>query len=219
MAVHQLFKIALLCSLQLFGLKTLAADMTRVSVSPEIQEYAYSKHIVLRVNTFDQAVKIYEWLDIVALSDIGKRTLQVINSSRNRLLIYHSTAALYSAGTTSASMTSNLTNGVGEDASIAFYADMDHLGTNCVLGQQQKYIEFTAAQNLFHELSHARHYMEGTWLYSDSEAQAIREENIFRREMAHYQGSPYFARSEHMEYEEVTLRKNATCQQYQTASN
>ena len=45
-------------------------------------------------------------------------------------------------------------------------------------------IEYTAIQNLYHELAHAKHMMAGTWRYFDSERQAIEEENIFRRELA-----------------------------------
>jgi hypothetical protein len=45
-------------------------------------------------------------------------------------------------------------------------------------------------ENLFHELAHARHKMNGTWRYFDSERQAIEEENIFRRQSAQMNGSP-----------------------------
>jgi hypothetical protein len=45
-------------------------------------------------------------------------------------------------------------------------------------------IDFTAAQNLYHEMAHAMHMMKGSWCHFASEDQAIREENIFRRELA-----------------------------------
>ena len=45
-------------------------------------------------------------------------------------------------------------------------------------------IEYTAVQNLYHELAHAMHMMQGTWRYAHSERQAINEENAFRRQQA-----------------------------------
>jgi hypothetical protein len=39
-------------------------------------------------------------------------------------------------------------------------------------------------QNLYHELAHAMHKMQGTWRYFNSEQQAIEEENIFRQQLA-----------------------------------
>ena len=53
---------------------------------------------------------------------------------------------------------------------------------------QQQRIEFTAVQNLFHELAHARHFTNGTWEYADSEGQAIEEENIFRAQLGAKRG-------------------------------
>lgn len=50
-----------------------------------------------------------------------------------------------------------------------------------VFNGRRELIQYTAVENLFHELAHARHKMNGTWRYFDSEKQAIEEENVFRR--------------------------------------
>ncbi|MCW8879447.1 MAG: type III secretion system effector protein [Kangiellaceae bacterium] len=153
----------------------------------KFEEFKYSKNIKIRVSDFSQAVKLFHWLDLIKLTEIGTETINAIETSGHQLTILHSSSALLSAGVTGAPLSSNLTNGVGEDVYIKFYLDMDDHGTNCVLAMDGKqYIEYTAIQNLFHELSHARHKMKGTWLYFDSEGQAIREENIFRMAWAEY---------------------------------
>ena len=152
-----------------------------------VEEYKYSDNILIRVDNFTQAVKLFQWLDSIKLTEIGANTLLAVETSGNQLTIFHSHSALLSAGVTGAPLSSNLTNGIGESVYIKFYLDMEDHGTNCVLAMSGKhYIEYTAVQNLFHELSHARHKMNGTWLYFDSEGQAIREENVFRQQWAAY---------------------------------
>lgn len=78
----------------------------------------------------------------------------------------------------------NLTNGVVEDILIIFDATMEDRGTHRVFGTHDELIEFNAQQNLFYELAHAMHKMQGTWRYFDSEGQAIEEENEFRIDLA-----------------------------------
>jgi len=58
-----------------------------------------------------------------------------------------------------------------------------------VYNGERELIIYTAVENLFHELAHARHKMNGTWRYFYSEEQSIEEENIFRRELAVLNGS------------------------------
>ncbi len=53
-----------------------------------------------------------------------------------------------------------------------------------VYNSQRHLIEYTAIQNLYHELAHAMHMMKGTWRYFKSEQQAIEEENDFRKDLA-----------------------------------
>ena len=55
-------------------------------------------------------------------------------------------------------------------------------------------IEYTAIQNLFHELAHAVHMMNGTWRYAKSERQAIEEENVFRSQLADRTKRPFLER-------------------------
>ena len=170
------------------------------------EEFYYSENVILRVSHFEQAVKLFHWLDLIKLTKIGQSTLEAIASSQNQLIIYHNDNALYSAGMTGAPLTKNLINGVGEDVYIKFYLEMEHQGSNCVLGENGYYIEYSAIQNLFHELSHARHKMNGSWLYFDSEGQAIREENNFRYQWAQFRVENYFQRNEDIEEEDVLLR-------------
>ena len=61
---------------------------------------------------------------------------------------------------------------------------MPDTGSHRVYNRRFELIEFTALQNLYHELAHAMHQMQGTWRYFASEDQAIEEENIFRAELA-----------------------------------
>ena len=92
---------------------------------------------------------------------------------------------------TSAPMSANLTNGRGESVDIYFNFDIPDDGSHRVLDTHRSPIdthrspiEYTAIQNLYHELAHAMHMMQGTWRYFKSERQAIEEENIFRRQQA-----------------------------------
>lgn len=207
---------ALLVSVFIFALSlpllagNLADSIEFSGPSPNEGVYQYSESIFLRVENFQQAVKLFRWLDLISLTEIGNDTVEAINSSGNKLLIYHNDFALLSAGVTQAPMTENLINGIGESVSIKFYLDMEMAGSNCVLGSRGQLIEFTALHNLFHELSHARHKMNGTWMYFDSEGQAIREENIFRKHWAQYRSQTYQQRHEYIEDEALTLN-TGTC--------
>jgi hypothetical protein len=58
-----------------------------------------------------------------------------------------------------------------------------------VYNSRNEPIEYTAIQNLYHELAHAMHMMNGSWRYFASERQAIEEENIFRSQLAQKLGS------------------------------
>lgn len=131
-----------------------------------------------------QKEKIAQWLLEIAHVPKGKSTLSAIKQSGHQLLIKHSAAARLSAGRTIAPMTDNLTNGAGEDITIIFDADMPDQGTYQVYDAVNQLIEFTAVQNLYHELAHAMHQMNGTWRYFASERQAIEEENLFRTDLA-----------------------------------
>jgi hypothetical protein len=53
---------------------------------------------------------------------------------------------------------------------------------------KKELIEYTAIQNLCHELGHAMHLMNGAWRYFASERQAIEEENILRSQLAKMMG-------------------------------
>jgi hypothetical protein len=108
----------------------------------------------------------------------------MISESGHELVIQHADFARISAGRIRAPMTMQLINGVGESVQIVFDARMDDNGTHFVYNDKNELIEYTAIQNLYHELAHAMHMMNGTWRYFASERQAIEEENIFRRQLA-----------------------------------
>lgn len=124
------------------------------------------------------------WLDGIAATQKGRNILNAIIHSGHQLHISHSSHAKLSAGRTIAPMTEDLINGRGASVSIIFDGNMTDRGSHFVYNNQLKLIEFNAYQNLFHELAHAAHQMNGTWRYFASEKQAIEEENIFRKEFA-----------------------------------
>jgi hypothetical protein len=133
-------------------------------------------------------IKFTRWLDQILLVPKGFETLRMIADSGNELVIQHADYARVSAGRTRGPMTMNLINGIGESVQIIFDARMDDNGTHFVYDRKNKLIEYTAIQNLYHELAHAMHMMNGTWCYFASERQAIEEENIFRWQLAERQG-------------------------------
>ena len=104
------------------------------------------------------------------------------------LIIRYAEHTLDSAGRTQASMTMNLINGVGDSVVILFDAHIADSGSHRVFNARHEQIEYTAVQNLYHELAHAMHMMNGTWRYIASETQAIEEENIFRPQLAEFRG-------------------------------
>ena len=111
-----------------------------------------------------------------------------IFDSGQELTIRHSSWGLGAAGRTLAASTSRLINGQGDDVLILFDTRIPDQGSHLVFDRNGHPIEFTAVQNLFHELVHARHKLNGTWRYWDSEGQAVAEENIFRSQYAALQG-------------------------------
>lgn len=149
----------------------------------------FGKNIVI-VGTPEQIIKITRWLDQISFVPKGYDTLRSISNSAHELVIQHSDHALASAGRIRAAMTMSLINGNGDDVHIIFDAHIADSGSHMVYNHRRELIEYTATQNLFHELAHAMHMMNGTWRYFASEAQAIEEENIFRRQMAGMLGRP-----------------------------
>ena len=99
-----------------------------------------------------------------------------------------------SSGRTSAPISDNLINGRGESVDIHFNADIPDYGSHLVFDSYKSPIEYTAAQNLYHELAHALHMMKGTWRYFKSERQAIEEENVFRQQQARLGNRPFTER-------------------------
>lgn len=154
--------------------------------SPETvrpMELGYGFSIKL-VGTPRQIFRLRRWIDQIAEVPKGNETLWAISRSPHTLTIYHSHFAVISSGRAGAPMTSNLYNGRGENVEIKFNANIPDGGSHWVFGEHRRHIEYTAVQNLYHEFAHALHMMTGRWHYADSEGSAIKEENVFRRQLA-----------------------------------
>ncbi len=153
----------------------------------------YGKNISLH-GTPEQIKNLRKWINQIATIPKGLDTLIEIQNSGHKLFITHSVYAMISSGRTSAPVSENLINGVGESVDIYFNANIPDQGSHRALDTTHKPIEYTAAQNLYHELAHASHMMNGSWRYFKSEQQAIEEENIFRQQLAKIQSKPFHER-------------------------
>ena len=153
----------------------------------------YGKNITLH-GTPEQIKNLRKWIRQIAAIPKGLDTLIQIQQSGHKLFIFHSVYSMVSSGRTSAPVSQNLINGNGESVDIHFNATIPDQGSHRVLDNSRQPIEYTAAQNLYHELAHALHMMKGTWLYFKSEQQAIEEENIFRQQLAEIQNQPFHER-------------------------
>jgi hypothetical protein len=154
---------------------------------------AYGHNISLQ-GTPGQIRKMRRWFDQIAAVPKGYQTLVSIQESGHKLMIFHSRRSIISSGKASAPMSSNLINGVGESIDIYFNFDIPDGGSHWVFDRSRSRIEYRAIQNLYHELAHAMHMMNGTWAYAKSERQAIEEENVFRRQLAEIERKPYLER-------------------------
>ncbi|WP_444995268.1 hypothetical protein [Aliikangiella sp. IMCC44359] len=201
----------LLILIAIFYTQMINANPASSSINYSKERFYYSSNIIIEVEHFKQAIKAFEWLDLIRLTETGMETFNAIEMSGHQLLIYHSPSALLSAGVTGAPLSQNLTNGIGESVYIKFYLDMEDYGSNCVLGESGSYIHYSALHNLMHELVHARHKMNGTWLYFDSEGQAIREENKFRIDWATYRSTSYSLRYDDPDDEAIIMSQNGHC--------
>ncbi|MCB0412751.1 MAG: hypothetical protein KDD50_00355 [Bdellovibrionales bacterium] len=169
-------------------LGVLPQGQTEALVSREILGgLSTGKSIVLE-GTLKQRERLRRWIQQINLVPIGEETLSAIDSSNHQVLVRHSVDRLIVAGATLAPLSFNLTNGVGVDVEILFDCRIPDSGSHIVEGTDGRWIEFTAVENLFHELSHARHKATGNWRSFDSEGQAIEDENIFRQQMASMKG-------------------------------
>lgn len=169
----------LLSSSFTFSLPLQAKSFFVSQVTPDCEEWGFFYFC----GDIEHAETLQAWLDEIHETSVGQKVLKKINESPNRLLIRHSTYSVLTAGKTLAPLTFNLTNGIGEDVVIEMNFNIPEQGSHIVRGLLSRdYIPFTAVQNLFHELVHAKHKMRGTLEIIRIEEQAIKEENIFRVE-------------------------------------
>ena len=141
-----------------------------------------------------QIGKMRRWLAEIAEVPKGLQTLQSIDASGHKLMIFHSGESMISSGKASAPLSGNLTNGRGESVDIYFNFNIPDDGSHRVFDTRRGPIEYTAIQNLYHELAHAMHMMNGTWRYAKSERQAIAEENVFRFQHSELNERPFLER-------------------------
>lgn len=166
-------------------------------------KYLPSSYAVVLEGSPHQIMRMSRWLDEIVRVPIGRQTLEAIFESGNQLTIRHSDWALQASGRTLAPVSDRLTNGRGTDVEILFDARIPERGSHFVFDSKSNSIEFTAIQNLFHELAHAKHLANGTWRYFDSEGQAIEEENIFRIQHGEVQGGEPIAERASMDGQQV----------------
>lgn len=159
----------------------------------EQEKKTYGLNISLQ-GTPPQIKKMRRWMAQIVGVPKGLATLQHIEASGHKLMIFHSRHAMISSGRASAPLSANLTNGRSESVDIYFNFNIPDDGSHRVFDTRRSPIEYTAIQNLYHELAHAMHMMNGTWRYAKSELQAIEEENIFRHQLARLNQSPFFER-------------------------
>ncbi len=184
------FIIAVILLMASFGSKAFDIALMPLHSFAEQIDKNYGKNISLH-GTPQQISKLKYWLSQIASVPKGLDTLIKIQNSGHKLFIYHSDFSLVSSGRTSAPASANLINGKGESVDIHFNALIPDAGSHQVYTNKKLPIEYTATQNLYHELAHALHMMNGTWMYFKSERQAIMEENIFRKQMAEMLEQPY----------------------------
>jgi hypothetical protein len=155
------------------------------------QDNAYGRNISLHASQ-QQVEKMRHWFAQIAAVPKGLQTLRAIDESGHKLIITHSRYSIVSSGKASAPMSAALIDGRGESVDIYFNFEIPDDGSHRVFDTHRQPIEYTAVQNLYHELAHAMHMMRGTWRYAHSERQAIDEENEFRQQQA-LQGQRLFA--------------------------
>lgn len=132
-----------------------------------------------------QREQLFRWLGLIAQTKVGKQFLEEIGAAKSCLLIVHDDhyLTLSVAGRTQFEATSAVTDGRGSDAVILFNFSIPDEGAHLVWGSNHEMIAFDADTNLFHELAHAKHVMNGTFV-NKYEVQAISDENQYRRERA-----------------------------------
>jgi|GEM_PF-2599859 len=121
-------------------------------------------------------------IEVILANPLGRKLFQDMKACAHRLRIFDDKSALGGAAFTAAEKTTYdvYIPGKGADVYIRARMDIPETGSHLVTDADSNHFPFTAIENLFHELVHAKHMMCGT-LAQNAEAQAIAEENAFRR--------------------------------------
>jgi len=122
-------------------------------------------------------------LQLILSQPVGRQLFKTISSCKNKLRIFDDKSALQGAGHAASERATHdvYVPGKGADAYIRMRMDIPESGSHMVVDENGALIPFTAVENLFHELSHAKHLMCGTFSKRDEEAEAVKDENALRK--------------------------------------
>ncbi len=122
-------------------------------------------------------------MDAIYDNELGKKLFDDIKACGHTVVIYDDKSSLSGGGYTGANPTTFdiFIPGKGADARIRMRFDQPDLGAHEVGAEGGVKIPFMAIDNIFHELVHAKHVVCGTTSKANAEAQAIAEENAFRK--------------------------------------
>ncbi len=144
--------------------------------------------IVLDIEPGAQKDKVKKWLDEIRKTKIGRKVLERIDKSGKLVTIQHNGDAdiRKKSGKTTKVYWKDLGK-TGKGSKIEFDATIPDCGGSWVYEDTKlkKKIEYTATQNLFHELVHAMYIAEGNSRHDEDkeETMTIAMENKYRKEV------------------------------------
>ena len=160
-------------------------DLLKAQVEKKVQ-FKNFKEISIRARA-DKLKTMIDRMNLIYENSIGRKLFDDIQAcakkGKHTLLIYDDKSSLSGGGYTGGNpSTFNIfVPGKGESAEIRMRFDQPDEGAHQVVSVEGTKIPFLAIDNIFHELVHAKHVMCGTTSKANAEAQAITEENQFRR--------------------------------------
>ncbi len=167
------------------GLIELSAIELKQELAEQMEkkvQFKNYKSISLRARR-DKLDTMITRMNAIYENELGKQLFEDIKKCGHSLLIYDDKSSLSGGGYTGASPSTFdiFVPGKGANAKIRMRFDQPDLGAHEVGAEGGVRIPFMALDNIFHELVHAKHVMCGTTSKANAEAQAIAEENSFRR--------------------------------------
>lgn len=183
--IHTSYKFLLESLQDANGLIELSANELNEELQAQKEEEVFFKEfrsIKIRGRK-DKLETMLSRMDMIYDYEVGRKLFEDIKKCGHSLLIYDDKSALSGGGYTGAhpSTFDIFVPGKGADARIRMRFDQPDLGAHEVGAEGGVRIPFKAIDNIFHELVHAKHVMCGTTSRNNAEAQAIEEENLFRK--------------------------------------